>query len=138
MTNERKKGFTLIEMMIILVIVAILVSLAVPSFRDTIRKSRRSDGINAITDIHLAQERWRANSTTYATLVQLGKANPMPSPDGHYNIAVTSNTATAYSITATAQGDQANDSCGNFTLAFNAGTITKTTSSGVADQCWRK
>lgn len=138
MINVHKKGFTLIEMMIILVIVTILVSLAIPSFRDTLRKSRRSDAMNAITDVHLAQERWRVNNTTYATLVQLGKADPMPSPDGHYNLTITGRTAHAYNIVATAQGDQANDSCGNFTLAFDAGTITKTTSSGVADQCWRK
>ena len=139
MTNERKKGFTLIEMMIILAIVAILVSLAVPSFRDTIRKSRRSDGINAITDIHLAQERWRANDTDYATIVELGAPNPMPSPDGHYNITVTANGNTSYTLVATALNDQANDACGNFTLTFTDGVISKTVSGSTpADQCWRK
>jgi type IV pilus assembly protein PilE len=138
MINVRKKGFTLIELMVVIVVVAVLVSLAVPSFKDTLRKSRRSDAMNAITDVHLAQERWRANHTTYATLVQLGKANPMPSPGSHYNLTVTGNTTHAYTIVATAQGDQANDSCGNFTLASDAGIITKTTSSGIAEQCWRK
>jgi len=140
MTNVYKKGFTLIELMIILVIVAILVALAIPSFQDTLRKSRRSDAMNAIMDLQLAQERWRVNHTTYGTLAQLGLSNPMPSPDGHYNLTVTPfvPTGTQYAITATALSPQNKDSCGNFTLTYNAGVITKTTSKGVASQCWRK
>ncbi len=56
MINRHKKGFTLIELMIVIVIVAILVGLAVPSFLESVRKSRRSDGLDAIIDMHLEQE----------------------------------------------------------------------------------
>ena len=62
MKNVRIRGFTVIELMIGLVIVAVLVSLAVPSFRDTLRKSRRSDAMDAIMNIHLSQERYRVNN----------------------------------------------------------------------------
>ncbi len=144
MTNVQKKGFTIIELMIVLAVVAILVTLAIPSFRDTLRKSRRSDAMNAIVGIHLAQERWRVNHTTYGQLANpsnpltnLGP-DPLISPDGHYSLTIPTATSTSYTILGTALGDQINDSCGNFTLTFTAGVITKTTSKGVADQCWRK
>ena len=137
MKNVRIKGFTVIELMIGLVIVAVLVSLAVPSFRDTLRKSRRSDAMNSIMDIQMSQERYRVNNATYGTLVQLGKTNPLVSSDGHYSLTITVNTATNYTILAEAQGDQATDSCGDFTLTFTAGVITKT-ADGDDALCWKK
>lgn len=146
MTNVHKKGFTLVELMIALAVVAILVTLAIPSFRDTLRKSRRSDAMNAIHNLHLAQEKWRVNHATYGSLgnpsnplTNLGP-NPLISADGHYSITFPAGTvtSTSYTILGTAQGDQVNDSCGDFTLTFTAGVITKTTSKGVADYCWRK
>ena len=137
MRNVRIRGFTLIELMAGMVIVAILVSLALPSFRDTLRKSRRSDAMDSILNIHLSQERYRVNNATYGTLVQLGKTDPLVSADGHYSLTITVNTATNYTIVAAAQGDQATDSCGDFTLTFTAGVITKT-ADGDDAICWRK
>jgi type IV pilus assembly protein PilE len=142
MMNTRKKGFTLIELMIVLGIAAILVTLALPSFQDALRKSRRSDAMNSIMDLHLAQERWRASDTDYATLAELGP-DPLTSPKGHYKLTVTrplAATATSYTITAIPEAltDQANDYCGNFILTNAAGVITRTTSAGVADLCWRR
>jgi len=143
MTITRKKGFTLVELLIVLGIIAILAALAVPSFRDSLRKSRRSDAINTIMDIQLAQERYRANHPIYGTNVQLGFTNPQISPDGHYSVVVSlpllaAAKATSYTITASAQNDQVNDYCGNFILTNTAGVIAKTVSTGDADLCWRR
>jgi type IV pilus assembly protein PilE len=126
--------------------VAILVALALPSFRDVVRKSRRADGMNAIIGLHLAQERWRVNHTTYGILdnpsdpaLNLGP-DPLISPDGHYSLTIPVNTATSYTIVATVVtgDDQANDSCGNFTLTNTDGVIAKTNSAVNPDLCWRK
>src|SRR5690554_5491537 len=136
MINTHKKGFTLIELMITVAIVAILVALALPSFRDVIRKSRRADAMNAITNVQLAEERWRVNNSTYGSLADLGIGST--SSDGHYTIAVSGNTATNYTIKATpASGtDQANDKCGSFTLTNTAGVIAKTVGgSEAANRC---
>jgi len=135
-----RKGFTLIELMIVMIVAAVLVALALPSFKEALRKSRRSDAMEVISRIHLAQERWRINQPTYATLANLGVADPLVSPDGHYQLTITANGATNYTLVASpvAGDDQANDACGTFTLTFTAGVITKTTSSGVTTQCWRK
>jgi len=138
--NIRKKGFTLIELMIVLGIVAILVTLAAPSFLDAVRKSRRADAMDAILNIHLLQERWRVNNTTYGSLADLGIAtSPMPSADGHYNLTIGNTGATTYTITADALGGQASDLCDDFTLVFNAGVITKSvTDPALAALCWKR
>ena len=148
----RKKGFTLIELTIVLGVIAILVALAMPSFQDALRKSRRSDAIDSILGLQLAQERWRANHTTYG---QLGNPydpltfpqtflgpDPLDSTDEHYELDITVFTATNYTIVATAQGDQANDYCGNFVLTNALGVITKTNPGSPAasnpELCWRE
>ena len=138
MMNTRKKGFTLIELTIVLGVMAILVAFAVPSFQDALRKSRRADAIDSILGLQQAQERWRANDIDYGTLAELGY--PATSKDGHYDLAIplNSNTATGYTITATAKNGQVNDYCGNFILTNAAGVITKTNTATNADLCWRK
>jgi type IV pilus assembly protein PilE len=143
MMNTHKKGFTLIELVVVLGVMAILVTLALPSFQDALRKSRRSDAMDTIMNIHLAQERWRANHTTYGENADLGFDAPQLSPKGHFSVvadtpALPAAQATNYTITATAQGDQANDYCGDFILTNTAGVITRTNSTVNADLCWRK
>ena len=141
MINVHRKGFTIIELMIVLAIVAILVALALPSFQDVVRKSRRSDAMNAILNIHLAQERHRVNNVTYGTLSELGMVaagvEKLASPDGYYVLTITNLTATTYTIAGEAQDDQTNDACKIFTLAFSAGNIIKTTTP-INATCWKK
>ena len=144
MIKIRKKGFTIIELLIALAIMSVLVALALPSFHDALRKSRRADGMDAILSLHLAQARFRANSPVYGSLAELGIAvSPMPSEYGHYELIINlpflpAARATEYTITARAKNDQVDDYCGDFTLSFIAGVITKTTSTGTAAVCWKK
>lgn len=63
----RDKGFTLVELMITLVIAAILISIAVPSYRRYIIRSQRSDAISALTRVQAAQEKYFLQNNTYAT-----------------------------------------------------------------------
>lgn len=138
MKHTGKKGFTIIELMIVLAIVAIIVALALPSFRDVIRKSRRSDAFDAITNIQLLQERWRINHSTYGSITELDFVANQPTTNGHYTLAVSNTSATSYTVTATATGDQVNDACGNFTLTVTAlGGLAKT-AGGDDDRCWTK
>ncbi|MBK9683398.1 MAG: prepilin-type N-terminal cleavage/methylation domain-containing protein, partial [Betaproteobacteria bacterium] len=64
--RETASGFTLVELMIAVVIVALLASIALPSFMDSIRKSRRSEAFAALAQVQQAQERWRSNGSSYA------------------------------------------------------------------------
>src|SRR5690554_262503 len=79
------KGFTLIELMIVVVIVGILSSIALPSYQQYVRKANRADGMSAIQMILDAQERYYADHIKYTTtLSDLGVT--FSPPEGHYKI----------------------------------------------------
>lgn len=132
---KKLTGFTLLELMIALVIVAILMSIAIPSYQQWTRKSRRSEGMSALMQMQLAQERWRANNTSYGTLAQA--YNGVSTTDnGYYTLAVTANSATGYTMTATGNGDQANDTESGTACATLTITVAGANTSKTPAACW--
>ena len=101
------RGFTLIETMIAVAITAVLASLSYPSFADQVRKGRRLDAVVRLATLQLAQERYRSNSASYATLAQTGIA--AQTSDGIYRLSVVGNDATGYTAVVEAQGSQLRD-----------------------------
>jgi len=94
------KGFTLIELMITVAIIGILAGIAYPSYTEYVLRAKRGDAKAALLSVQLAQEKYRANNTTYGTLAQIGAT--ASSPDGNYAITIpVTPTSTAYSVTAT-------------------------------------
>jgi type IV pilus assembly protein PilE len=133
-TKHKKSGFTLIELMIVLAIVAIAAKIAVAVYISYGLESRRSDGLNALLTLSNAEEQYRSINTTYGTLAQINGIST--SPQGYYTLTVSGNTATAYTLTATAKSAQSGDtqngtSCATLTLSASNGTITQTPSA-----CW--
>jgi type IV pilus assembly protein PilE len=103
-----RRGFTLIELMIALAVLAIVASLAAPAYFDYVRKGRRSEAFAALAQVQQAQERRRANTPTYTEdMAQL--AQPGTTPSGYYTIALSGSSATGFTATATAAGGQAKD-----------------------------
>jgi type IV pilus assembly protein PilE len=92
------RGFTLIELMIVVAVVAILAALAIPSYNDQIRRSRRADAMSALESLALRQEQWRANNATYGTLAEIGGV----ASTEFYNYTVVENTAANFRLRATA------------------------------------
>ena len=138
---RRTRGFTLIELMIVVAIVAILASVALPAYLDSVRKSRRADAITALNQVAQAQERWRANNSTYSNVLTSAGLNVANPSSGYYTLAVSGNTATAYSATATAAGAQTSDArCTTLTLTMATGAVISYTSTGTATaaQCWNR
>jgi type IV pilus assembly protein PilE len=121
------RGFTLIEVMIVVSIVAILAAVALPAYFDSVRKARRADAINAITKAQQAQERYRGDNANYGNAIaNAGTAtmaaasavsnNSFDSADSHYSVGYTAPTnaspsSTAYVILAVAKStsSQASD-----------------------------
>jgi type IV pilus assembly protein PilE len=123
-------GFTLIELVITLTIVAILAMIVINIYTDNVRKSRRIDAVNSLISISMAEERYRSQNTTYGSLAAVwgGVSN---SSEGFYTLSISNVSATSYTIIATAVGTQANDSdsgtsCATLQLSVSNGTITKT------------
>lgn len=109
--SAKLRGFTLIEVMIVVAIVGILAAIAIPNYNDYVMRSRRADALNALGSARLAQERWRANNPEYASTAANVTAAGIPnrSPDGNYDIEVTAANAATYNLRATARGRQVND-----------------------------
>lgn len=134
-TYKSKYGFTLIELTIALAVVAILAIISVWMYSSQVKKSRRADAMDTIMSISLAEERYRSTNSQYGTLAQVWGGVSTTS-GGYYTITITNNSATAYTITATAQGTQTSDTenataCNSLQLVMSNGTATKTPAA-----CW--
>lgn len=115
----RPRGFTLIELMIAVAIVAILAAVALPSFLDSIRKGRRSEAFTAINQVQQALERWRSNNATYTTALTTappgGLGLPATTTSGYYTISIDGASASAYEVRATAVSGTSQAKDGNCT-----------------------
>lgn len=117
-SRHKKRGITLIELMIVMVIISVLASIAIPSWTAMVQKSRRSDAVNILLLAQVEQEKYRANNTTYASsMSDLGLSTYDSADREHYRVTVQSASATAYLITALPNGAQAGDTeCGTFAI----------------------
>jgi type IV pilus assembly protein PilE len=137
---KRERGFTLIELMVVIAIVGIIAAIALPSYRSAVYKSHRAEAHQVLNDIALRQEKYRSNNASYGTCNNVSGNDSTLTTNcatynstlNYYTIAVTGNTATGYAITATPKGDQANDSCGTYTYTMAAGTMTKSAGGGTS------
>jgi type IV pilus assembly protein PilE len=114
-TKRHLLGFTLIELMIVMVVAAILAAIAYPSYQNQMQRTRRSDGQAQLMEIMSAQERFYSARNTYTTdLRNLGYATAgnVPSDEGWYQITATAcgtGIVNCVMLTATSQGAQAAD-----------------------------
>lgn len=136
-------GFTLLELMITVAIVAILATIALPSYQEQIRKTHRTDARQELLRLATAQERFYTNCNTYAKTLNgdqtkcegLGAAlASVDSENGYYKISLAGD-GSNYTLTATAQKGQEKDTkCGNLSLT-DAGVKGATGTLGAAE-CW--
>ena len=133
----RKRGFTLIELMIVVAVIAVLGAIALPSYQDYVRKGRRADGRALLQAASLAQEKHRLGNVTFANLATLCPAlAPCNSEQANYSLAVTVTSPTAYTLTANAtSSSQLGDTgCTAITLTVAGGGVTY----GPLNKCWGK
>jgi type IV pilus assembly protein PilE len=124
----------LVELVVVMAVIAILAAVAIPTYRDQVRKGRRAEAHEALMQVQAAQERWRSNNVTYAaTVAALGQS--AVSASGNYAITVSGATATGYTATATAQAKQAGDSA---CAAITAVVANNVTTYGPTNACWAR
>ncbi len=147
-----RRGFSLIELMIAVAVMAVIVAIAVPTYQGTVRKSRRAEATAALNAIMQAQERWRSNNPAYCTeLTAAPTADPpglgqlSSTSGGYYALALSNVGANGYTVTATANGgtSQAEDGdCATLRIRMAAGNIDYGSASGWNDtasrKCWAR
>lgn len=149
--NSPSRGFSLIELLIVIVLISILMSIGVPGYRQYVQRANRADATTALLRMGAAQERFYIQNGTYASNAQLGLAPPAglgmgSSERGYYALALQPHAdglTVGYTASATAiAGErQATDDCRVFTL--NERGVRGAEDSGgnsgveVAERCWR-
>jgi type IV pilus assembly protein PilE len=134
MDGRRNRGFTLIELMVAVAIIAILTGIAVPIYNDQARKARRATGKADMLEQVQALERF---NTVNGTFVGFPAAAVNSPKDGNvsYTIAPEDLGVSTYTLVATPQNDQVNDRCGELSLnqageRFEGGDDTD------VEDCW--
>jgi type IV pilus assembly protein PilE len=137
MIRKKQLGFTLIELMIVVVIISIIMAYIIPNYREYVLKSRRTEANNSLIAMAAIQERFYANNNRYGTAAEVNMATLYPAPTDanglFYTISMES-TDTSYTITSTASGRKRQNEdtpCLVMTLD-NLGQKTPT-----GDECWR-
>jgi type IV pilus assembly protein PilE len=152
--KNKQKGFTLIEIMIVVAILGILVAVAVPSYVEYVRKGHRADAKVELLRLAQMQESYFVQNLSYAKDLTtgaggLGLGATVTSEKGKYTITVDSkdngggactglaaDACTTFTLTATRAGSQVNDAkCGNYTLT-NTGVKDVESATHTAAQCW--
>jgi type IV pilus assembly protein PilE len=142
-----QRGFTLIELMIVVGVVGVLALIAFPTFQDSVRKGRRADAMGALARWQQLQERFRGNQPAYASVAASMPGPPAgDSPEGHYTLSIDSAGPAGYTMSATAKSTSpqfADTKCRKLTVTMNNGAITMKSFDAAnaedttnANRCW--
>lgn len=147
MAGRHRGGFTLIELMIVVAIVAVLAAIAIPQYRKYIQKSNRATAKSALLDLSRREETYYSTNNSYTlNLVSLGYSsianNQIQVPNSSnptYVIsfsqpATSGSSAATYTAQAAPTGSQSSDGCGTYSVDYLGNQLPATSSGG--SSCW--
>ncbi|WP_313459799.1 type IV pilin protein [Stenotrophomonas sp.] len=125
-------GFTLIELMITVAVVAILAAVAIPTYQDQVRKSYRGQAKADLVEYAQRAERFHTVNNTYQGFALAATQSPREGGTARYRMSI-QQTATTYTITAAPLNAQTKDKCG--TMTINQASV-KTPAQATVAGCW--
>lgn len=135
--RQSHHGFTLIELMIVVAIVAILSAIAYPSYSAYVLKSHRADALTALSQNQVILERCYAQNFSYSAACVALPTFPVSSPQAYYSVALSNLNPTTYTLTATPTGVQIADTTCAAMIVDQANNKTATDTSGNPQAvCW--
>jgi type IV pilus assembly protein PilE len=137
-TLKNTQGFSLIELMVVVVIVGILAAIVIPNYQNYVLRSHRTDAISALMDLASREGRYYTISNSYtSSLITLGyAADPMLIGAGRYSLSASAATSTfTLQAVPTTTGNQNNDTCG---IYYYSDLGIKSNSTGTTSSCWKQ
>ena len=111
----RTRGFTLLELLVVVLVVGILASIAIPQYNDYTTRGKLAEATAALSDGRIKMEQFFQDNRTYA-------GGPTPAATRYFTYAVSGTSNTAYVITA-----QGNGSMADWTLSIDQSNTKRTT-----------
>ncbi len=129
--NKKTSGFSLVELLIVIAIIAILTTVAVPMYSKYITENNRSEAVTALLAAASAQDKNELENGSFVD--DITTIYPANTENGLYVLSGgTIASGSGYEIIATAQGSQASDTdCATITLRVRGGVVSKTPA-----ECW--
>jgi len=130
--KRNQSGFTLLEIIIVIIIVGVLASLALPRLFSTVEFSRSAEALSAIATIRSSMERcYLANNGSYVNcgntnFTQLDIDSPASSPNAHFAYVISGPSTVGYTITATRNALDNGNTTSTIVVVQNATVVTRT------------
>ena len=139
MIPNKTRGFTLMELMIVVAIVGIIAAIGYPSYRDQVIKSRRADGMSALLQLADRLERHYSDVGTYkqanGSNTTVDDVFPSFASD-YYTLTIDAQDNIGFTVSSAPKDTQLKDKCGTFTLN-SQGVKTISGGSLPLDDCWK-
>ena len=135
-SRQKVRGFTLIELMVVVVIIGVLAAIAIPAYADYIRRARVAEGLAPLADMRVRMEQLFQDRRSYEDGCTAGSVAAAPNATDYFVYTCDVHTTDAYTVKAAGQGSMA-----GYVYTLSQGNARKTVSLGAgwagADKaCW--